>query len=45
MSKEIQSLETINDSHTEETKQKQNIFTIDELSLAYVAGGEAVVFS
>lgn len=45
MSKEIQSLEAINDSRTQDTNQKQNIFTMDELSLAYVGGGEAVVFS
>ena len=45
MGKEIQGLEAINDSNTEQTDQTQKVFTIDELSLAYVAGGEAVVFS
>lgn len=43
MSKEIQNSEKL---IVEVTKQvEQNIFALDELTLSYVAGGEAVAFS
>lgn len=43
MSKEIQNSEKL---IVEVTKQvEQNLFALDELTLSYVAGGEAVVFS
>jgi hypothetical protein len=43
MSKEMQNSEKVIDEVAKQVEQ--NIFALDELSLSYVAGGEAVVFS